>query len=266
MAHIDNNIKTIKEAFGIRPGELICLVGAGGKTTLMFAMARELASQEGLVITTTTTKIFHPSPAESPHVLISDNEEDINDFILERGKELSHLTLASEKIEASGKLKGFDPELVSRLSRLGPVCYTIVEADGAAKRALKAPDIRFEPVIPLKTSLVIPIVGIDALGCRLEEEYVFRSKIAAELTGTAPGEVVSLDTITTLMTHHSGITHGSPADARIIPFINKTDIDEGLSKGRELGLRLLEAGDQRSERVVLGSARLIPPVTGIITK
>ena len=126
-------------------------------------------------------------------------------------------------------------------------------------------EIRSDPLIGLSQD-TCNIVGIDALGCRLEEEYVFRSKIAAELTGTAPGEVVSLDTITTLMTHHSGITHGSPADARIIPFINKTDIDEGLSKGRELGLRLLEAGDQRSERVVLGSARLIPPVTGIITK
>ena len=32
------------EALNIKPGEVISLVGGGGKTTLMFALARELAA------------------------------------------------------------------------------------------------------------------------------------------------------------------------------------------------------------------------------
>ncbi|MCJ7654933.1 MAG: putative selenium-dependent hydroxylase accessory protein YqeC, partial [Dehalococcoidia bacterium] len=58
-----------KEALDIRPGEVISLVGGGGKTTLMFALARELALGSGCVITTTTTKILEPSPSETPLLL-----------------------------------------------------------------------------------------------------------------------------------------------------------------------------------------------------
>ncbi len=42
--------------------ELITLVGAGGKTTLMFALARELLTGHKKIITTTTTKIYPPEP------------------------------------------------------------------------------------------------------------------------------------------------------------------------------------------------------------
>ena len=72
----------MREAFDIKPGEVVSLVGAGGKTTLMFALARELAAPQKLVITTTTTKIFYPSPSDTPYVLVSENEDEIADFIL----------------------------------------------------------------------------------------------------------------------------------------------------------------------------------------
>ncbi len=40
-------IMTLKEALGIKLGEVVSLVGGGGKTTLMFALAQELASNSG---------------------------------------------------------------------------------------------------------------------------------------------------------------------------------------------------------------------------
>ena len=55
-------------AFGIEAGEIISLVGAGGKTTLMYNLAKELTRQHSYAITTTTTKIWPPSPAESPYI------------------------------------------------------------------------------------------------------------------------------------------------------------------------------------------------------
>ena len=256
------NQKTLRKAFDIQPGEVISLVGAGGKSTLMFALARELVTPEGLVITTTTTKIFPPSSSDTSYLLISQEEKEINDFILK--SRFSHIILASEKIAASGKLKGFNPELILKWSRLRPVTYTIIEADGAANRPLKAPNTDYEPVIPQNSSLVIPIVGIDALGCELVEEYVFRSEIAARLTGTALGGTVSLDTIAILMTHPSGIIYGSPVHARIVPFINKTDLNESLSEARKLASRILEAQHPQVDRVVLGQAQLQPVVSEII--
>ena len=54
-------MNSLKEALDIHPKDVISIVGAGGKTTLMFALARELSNKKGMVITTTTTKIFPPS-------------------------------------------------------------------------------------------------------------------------------------------------------------------------------------------------------------
>ncbi len=256
---------TLREAFGIQPGEIISLVGAGGKTTLMFALARELMTHEELVITTTTTKIFPPSSSDTSYLLVSREEKEIVDFILNKGRKHGHITVASEEIVASGKLRGVNPGLITVLSKLRPVTCTIVEADGAAQRPLKAPDTDFEPVIPPDTSLVIPVVGLDALGCELREAYVFRPEIAAELTGTTLGEIVSSDTIAILVTHPSGITCGSPAHARIVPFVNKTDLNASLSEARKLASKILEAQHPQVDRVVLGQAQLQPPVLEVVT-
>jgi len=259
-------INNLKEALDICPKEIISLVGAGGKTTLMFTLSHELATYEKVVVTTTTTKIFTPSSSDTPYLLLSREQKEIFDFILKNGNKLRQLTLASEKLANSGKLKGINPELVSQLIKLDPVIYIIVEADGAACRPLKAPNPAFEPVIPQDTSLVIPVIGIDALGCELKEEYVFRSEIAAKLTGLSLGETISPEAIVTLMFHPSGIIRGSPVNARIIPFINKMDLLTDLSEARDLASKILEAGHPRIDRVVLGQARLNPPVVEVVYK
>ena len=259
------NIWTIKGAFDIHTGDMISFVGAGGKTTLMFAMAGEIVAPDGLVITTCTTKIYPPSESDTPNIFLSPDANEIIEFIQKKGNDLRHVTIASEKMAASGKLKGVHPDVIARLHNLGPVRYILVEADGAAQRPLKAPDTRFEPVIPPHSSLVIPVVGIDALGCKLDDRAVFRSAIAANLTGTRYGEAVSLDTMTILITHPLGIIHGSPPHARIVPFINKTDMEQGLSKARRLASRILEEGHPQIDRVVLGQARFLPSITDVIT-
>jgi len=259
-------ISTLRKAFDIHPGEVISLVGAGGKTTLMFTLAQELITPERVVISTTTTKIFPPSSADTPYLLLSQEEKEMFDFILKNGSAFGHITLASEKLVASGKLQGINPELVLELSKLEPVSYIIVEADGAARRPLKAPNPVFEPVIPQNTSLVIPVVGLDALGCKLIEENVFRAGIAAKLTGMALGDIVSSETIALLLTHPAGIIHGSPDGARIIPFINKMDMDVGLSLAKDLASKILEAKHPRIDRIVLGQALLNPPVVEVICR
>ena len=53
------------EALGLQAREVISLVGAGGKTTLMFRLAKELLLSGKRVVTTTTTKILEPTPEET---------------------------------------------------------------------------------------------------------------------------------------------------------------------------------------------------------
>ena len=254
----------LKEALDIGPGEVISLVGGGGKTTLMFALARELVSRGNFVITTTTTKILEPSPAETPLLLVEADEKQMLRLLLHNVDNYQHITLASEKL-SSGKLKGISPELVVKLAELNQVSYIIVEADGAARKSLKAPN-PTEPVIPHNTSLVIPMVGIDAVGCRLTKENVFRPETVSKLLGLPLGEVVSAEAIALLITHPQGIIKGSPAQARIIPFINKVDLEEGLPKARELASKILAMGHPQIEQVILGQAKSPEPVVEVISR
>ena len=255
---------TLTEALAIRSSEVISLVGGGGKTTLMFALAGELASNGSRVVTTTTTKIFEPSPAETPLLLLETDEEELMSLLLDNANQYRHTTLASERL-ASGKLNGISPESVVKLAELNQVAYIIVEADGAAHRSLKAPNAT-EPVIPFNTSLVIPIVGVDAVGCRLTEEDVFRPEIVSKLLGLPLGEVISPKAIAFLITHDQGIIKGSPDQARIVPFINKVDLDKGLSKGRDLAGKILAMRHPQIEQVVLGQAQSLEPVIEVIPR
>jgi probable selenium-dependent hydroxylase accessory protein YqeC len=253
---------SLKKAFNIHRGDIVSLVGAGGKTALMLALAKELAAAGESVVTTTTTRIFDWQASETC-LIIETDEEKILDLLRQELKKHRHITLASERLLLEGKLKGISPELVARLAELEQIAYIIVEADGAARKPLKAPNAT-EPVIPQNTSLVIPIAGIDALGSRLTGENVFRPEIVSQLTGLPLGSVISADAITTLMTHTEGIIRGSPAHARIIPLINKMDLEKGLATAENLASKILERRHPQIERVVLGQVQSPEPVVEVI--
>ena len=48
---------TLRDALKLDEGGVVSFVGAGGKTSLMFSLARELSKVGESVLTTTTTKI-----------------------------------------------------------------------------------------------------------------------------------------------------------------------------------------------------------------
>ncbi|RPJ03879.1 MAG: putative selenium-dependent hydroxylase accessory protein YqeC, partial [Deltaproteobacteria bacterium] len=128
----------LAESLGLRTREMISLVGAGGKTTLMFRLARELVDQGRSVVTTTTTRILEPSPEESPCLFVNSEDGKIEQFI---GKHLGshrHITTARERIE-SKKLKGVSPDFADGLWDKAQMEYLIIEADGAAGYPVKAP-------------------------------------------------------------------------------------------------------------------------------
>lgn len=258
---VPNKGITLREAFDINQGEVISLVGAGGKTTLMFALARELALAGEAVITTTTTKIFEPSPSETSLILEPDEEKMLALVPGVLGK-YRHVTLATKRLASTGKVDGIRPEMVVRLAKLKQVFGIIVEADGAKRRPLKAPNAT-EPVIPQNSSLVIPVVGIDALGRRLTEDNAFRPEIISRLTGLPLGGIISVEAVATLITHAQGINKGSPAHARIVPLINKVD-KEDLSKAEDLAMKILQRRHPQINKVVLGRVQCSEPVARVV--
>ena len=63
-----------------------------------------------------------------------------------------------------------------------------------------------------------------------------------------------------------GIVKGSPRAARIVPFINKFDLDSGLTKARQVAREILAKGNPGIKTVLLGQARYPDPVVEIIYK
>ena len=242
----------LPDALGLRRGEVLALVGGGGKTSLMFRLAAELASGGSRVITTTTTRILPPDPGQSSRVIVEQDEDTLTALTREALIEHHHVTLA--RLNSDEKLKGLLPETIDLMHRLGIADFIINEADGAARQPLKAPNAT-EPVIPVSSSLVVALVGIEAIGRPLSPETAFRVPIISRLTGLEGRAPITKEAVATLLTHPAGIIQHSPPRARIVPFINKVDEPSCLPVARALAEEILERRHPQIERVVFGAIK-----------
>jgi molybdenum cofactor cytidylyltransferase len=244
----------LKRALGVERGEVVSLVGAGGKTTTMFRLADELVLDGWKVLTTTTTMIWREERC-APMVLEPDGDrllDEARSALNDHGR----VTVASGFDEAQGKLVGIDPSLVEALIALPEVDAIIVEADGAKGRSLKAPA-PYEPVIPPRTSLLVPMAAIDALGQPLDQRTVHRPEIVARLSGSGLGQTITSALMSTVLLHPQGGLKNAPPQARVLPLINKVDA-ANVGDARQLARSLLNG--RRVKRVVLGAVADENPV------
>ena len=237
---------TLEQAFSLGDREVISAVGGGGKTTFMYALGRELCAHRKGVILTTTTKILEPEPSPFFIQFLSHELAKVKNWLKENLDRPCCLLIARERLP-DGKLEGIFPEWVDEIFSMSGVSIVIDEADGSAGRPLKAPR-EGEPVIPSGTTLLIPFVGIDGMGCPLNEDKVFRSAIASRLLNLPIGTIVTEEVIARLVAE---LIRGGPAGARVIPLINKVEIPGGLEKARSLARHLLSDDPGKIKRVVL---------------
>lgn len=249
-------------SLGLKPREMISLVGASGKTTLMFRLAKELFLSGKKIVTTTTTKILEPAPEETPFLFVDPDEEKLKQFVGRHLDQYGHLTIARERI-GSGKLKGVSSILMDDLWGSFEMDYMIIEADGAAGRPVKAPR-DSEPVIPFSTTLVVAILGMDGVEMELNEKNVFQADRVSKMTGIQMGGRMSDKAMAVLMTHPEGLFKGAPSWSRVIAFLNKVDVPNGAAKAKKVAEEILERKHPQIERVVLGQLKNEPPVAEVI--
>ena len=143
--------------------------------------------------------------------------------------------------------------------------YFLVEADGAAGRPVKAPA-PHEPVIPLSTTDLIGVIGIDALGLSLQEENVFRSQIFSRLTGLNLGEKVGVEALAFLICHPEGLFKGVPPGCCRHLFINKVEDSNGLKMAEELTFQVLKICHRGISDIIIGAAGQNEVVAEVIRK
>ncbi len=218
------------KAFDIPPKSSVAIVGAGGKTTLLYRLAREMAPEAakagGIVLITTTTKIFRTTEEEAEAVIVSAGLEEARKQIRKAARKDVRVVLAAgshaDPRYGRDKLDGIPPDWAGPLIEMDEVAWLLAEADGAQRRPLKAPG-EGEPVWPRPVHLAIGLLGLSALGRPLDRESVFRPERAASVTGLAEGEAIGLDAYGALLARPDGIFRGCPEGARLIGFLNQSD-------------------------------------------
>lgn len=190
-----------RDALHLEDSDHIALMGAGGKTTTMWSIGRELSRDAPTVVTSTTKAGSIPDripvvawAGELPgHGL----QEAVSTAL-----QLSHL-IALTNGERDQRLEGVSPIVVDEVFLRCDARYLINEADGARMKAFKAPA-EHEPVIPSTTSLAAVMLGLEALGAPINEEHLHRPEQIVALSGASLGAPLSASHIATIVAEYLG--------------------------------------------------------------
>ena len=245
----------LTEALNVAEDEVVALVGGGGKTSAMFRLAREVVARGGSAITTTTTRIFAAQIALAPaHVPVGDATRDriAADLAIHR-----HVLIIGDTNPRDGKADGVSLDLFARLRSWSPRACLVNEADGSRMRPFKAPA-PHEPVIPVETTLVIPVVGADVFGQTLDAEHVHRPELVSALSGAPLGTPITPEIVARVLAHPDGGRKGVPPGARVIVLINKVESLPDRKPAHETAERLLL--DPAIHAVVFTTLRADNPV------
>ena len=151
-------------------GHIVSLVGGGGKTTLLHAMAAHGARKGWRVLASTTTHIQRPKEP----------------LLARTNAELAALWAKGNYVVAGA------PALDNKLTQppqlerwMAQADAVFLEADGAKHLPCKAPAAH-EPVLLPQSDIVLAVAGLSAVGKPLQE-VCFRLETACTLLGVQIG-------------------------------------------------------------------------------
>jgi molybdenum cofactor cytidylyltransferase len=229
------------EALGLgRAPGLVALVGGGGKSSLLFALAECLP---GRVVLSTTTRIFAAQMSRAAAVCTTADEGWRDE--LER---FAGSLLIVGRVEGE-RAVGVPSELPAEWLARPDVDWVVVEADGSRMLPVKAPA-EHEPVVPEQTDLLVCVVGIDALTEPIER-VAHRPERVAEITGLDLSQHLTPGALGALLTSPRGGLKGAPEGARIAVLINKVESSTQRDAAHRIADGVLR--EPRVERVVIGA-------------
>lgn len=237
----------LRDALGLRDGDLVAIVGAGGKTSAAGRLARETTATGGEVVVTSTTRFSRPPGLDLPVVTIPDPA--IVPHVLPAVLRQAGGCIVAGGATESGRLLGVDDGVIAALREQAPRALVVANADGARMRSLKAPA-DHEPVIPAGVSLVVAVAGLDSLGAPLDDEAVFRLDLVAAVAGQPLGTRITAATIATVLASARGGRKNVPPGVPFAVILNKADDEERRADGRTVAAELYR---RDVERVVLAA-------------
>ena len=250
----------LRRAFRLTPPLRIALVGAGGKTTALFQLAR--AVEPPVLVTASTHLGLWQAELADRHCIVT-RAADVDGF----AGQIEGVTLFTGPEGKDERLGGLDTETLNAVAdladRLG--FSVLVEADGSRRKPLKAPA-EHEPVVPEWVNIVIVCAGLSGLNRPLDEGTVHRPERFAELSGLGLGEIVTGAALETVLLSERGGLKGIPAGARKVALLNQADTAEIAAQATQMADSLLAGFDA----VVIAALeqqkihRVVEPCAGIL--
>jgi len=199
----------LRTALRLDDAPRVAFVGAGGKTTGMFALAREYP--RALVTTTTHLGAWQADQVDAVRVIRTAAEAALVDL-----SSPGVMLLVGGEPTPDDRLPGLSPDVLARVAEWAQRhrLPLLIEADGARGLPLKAPA-EHEPAIPPLDGLTVVVVaGLSALGQPLDGRHVHRPERFAALSGLRPGEQITVEALAAVLRHPEGGLKGIPPDAQ----------------------------------------------------
>ena len=243
------------------PAGVTSVVGSGGKTALLRALADELASRDERVILATTTHflafpgvplVTGADEAELGRALRRSGVACVGSPVAGGGSDgtparalaqartqMQSPVQAHIAARASGVAKalpklGPSPIPVARLAQLAD--HVLVEADGSRRLPLKA-HASHEPVVPAETARCVLVVGASGFG-RAVAEAAHRPELFCERAGCEPNAVATPELVARVVAAET--QSGAIAPDRIV--VNQAEEGERREGARTLARELARLG------------------------
>jgi molybdenum cofactor cytidylyltransferase len=224
----------LAQALRYTPPASIAIVGSGGKTTLLFQLARTLGQP---VIVAATAHMHIDQLNLADRHWIAREPRDLAGL----GSSPDGVTLVTGPVSGERTL-GLD---VATLVRLHEFCQAqslplLLEADGSRQHPLKAPT-DHEPPIPDFVNMVVVVTGLSGIGKPLCPDSVYNPDGFSALARLATGEMINPQVIANVLNHPNGGLKNIPAAARRVALLNQCDSADLQSVGLSLAEKLIPA-------------------------
>lgn len=226
---------------------VIAFTGGGGKTSLMFSLAKTL-SENGRIAVTTTTKIFPPSKEQADLCFIGPALDAVKTINATR----EHTVITIAETMAGEKLAGYHPGEIGVICRDSAADWLLVEADGARRKPFKA-YAEWEPPVPDCTDCQFVVVGADAFINPLGEENICRFDRFRAKTGLREADFMTAENAAAILNDRDEYLKNSPHHAYRVLFLNKAELLDETERARLV--HALSASLKGYDRLIAASIR-----------
>jgi probable selenium-dependent hydroxylase accessory protein YqeC len=240
---------------------LVCVVGGGGKKTTIYRLVEAHLAAGTPRIGLTCTVAMAPPPARLGTPLIDEPSRLARAFG-DLGQD-RRVVVYAQPSPKPGRLGGVPPDVLASLHHKGGFAVTLVKADGARMRWIKAPA-PAEPVLPSGATTVLALVSARIFGQPLSDAVAHRPDRLAAVIGAQLGEPVTPEHVARLLTSEHGALQGVGNAATVVAIINMVD-DEAQRAAARAAARQAVAACNRLARVILARMTADDPLVDVIS-